>query len=269
MDMTILEIPTELLQAAKLTPEEAKTELAIRLYQLHKLNDEQSMQLAADPKVIEKLAWSRQETGHFELDDFLSWAAHDLKTPLNAIIGFSRVVMKGIDGPVNEAQTTDLNTVFTGGQRMLSLLNNLVDMARLNNGQLALFREECDVSELLAEAAARWQTQNPAKPLTSAIKVAQPAFNVDAARLRQVFTNLLTQAAMRVTEGSLSLSVTDDEHGLQVVIQSRGEKSRDKFEMDAAMLGFISTSLVKLHGGKTGDIEETEDGILLRFSLPR
>ncbi len=55
MDTTTLEIPTELLQAAKLTPEEAKTELAIRLYQLHKLNDKQAGELAGDPKAIEAL----------------------------------------------------------------------------------------------------------------------------------------------------------------------------------------------------------------------
>src|SRR5580765_6270817 len=73
MDKTILEIPTELLQAAKLTPEEAKTELAIRLYQLHKLNDKQAGELAGDPKAIETLVWNNRETGHFEFDDFLDW----------------------------------------------------------------------------------------------------------------------------------------------------------------------------------------------------
>ena len=131
MDKTILEIPTELLQAAKLTPEEAKTELAIRLYQLHKLNDKQAAELAGDPKAIETLVWNHRETGHFDLDDFLDWASHDLKTPLNAVIGFTKLVIKGIDGPINEVQNTDLTTAFNGGHRMLTLVSQLVEIARL------------------------------------------------------------------------------------------------------------------------------------------
>src|SRR5215510_587695 len=116
MDTTTLEIPTELLQAARLTPEEAKTELAIRLYQRHKLNDKQAAELAGDPKIIDTLLWKNGETGRFDLDDFLDWASHDLKTPLNAVIGFTRVVMKGIDGPINETQNSDLSTAFNSGQ---------------------------------------------------------------------------------------------------------------------------------------------------------
>lgn len=269
MDKTILEIPTELLESAKLTPEEAKIELAIRLYQTRKLNDEQAAALAGNPKGIESLAWSSRETGHFNLDDFLSWASHDLKTPLNAIIGFSRVVIKGMDGPINEMQSADLTTVFNSGHRMLSLLGNLVDMARLNNGQIKLAREKCDVTSLINKMAGQWQAQSPAKPLATDIRIAAPTFTVDANRLHQVISNLLTYAAIRVTDGSLALSATDDATGLNIVIKSSGVKSRDKSEMDCAMLEFISASLLKLHGGKMDTLEETEDGMLIVFSLPR
>ena len=120
MDKTILEISTELLEAAHITPEEAKKELAIRLYQLHKLNDKQAAELAGDPKAIETLVWSNTEVGHFDLDHFLSWASHDLKTPLNAVIGFTKLVIKGIDGPINEIQNTDLTTAFNGGKMSFS-----------------------------------------------------------------------------------------------------------------------------------------------------
>lgn len=269
MDKTIIEIPTELLQAANLSPEEARIELAIRLYQLHKLNDEQAGDLAGDSKVIKDLAWGNAQTGYFELNDFLSWASHDLKTPLNAIIGFSRVLMKGMDGPINDIQSADLATVHNGGQRMLVLISNLVDMARLNNGEIALTREECDIVNIIKTAAGKWQTQNPAKSLETDINITTPTFNADTSRLQQIITNMLSYAAIRITEGTLSFSAKDEDNQLKFVIQSSGQKSRDKFEMDSAMLGFISTSLIKMHGGEINTIEEIDNGMLIVFSLPR
>jgi K+-sensing histidine kinase KdpD/predicted HTH domain antitoxin len=269
MDKTILEIPTKLLQAARITPEEAKKELAIRLYQLHKLNDRQAVELAGNSKAIESLVWSNGEVGHFDLDDFLSWASHDLKTPLNSIIGFTKVVLKGIDGPVNETQETDLSTAFTAGQRMLALVSYLVEIARLNNGHTKLLREDANVTDLITEATNRWKTQNPTKPLSIETKLTNPIFNVDKAQFRQVISHLLSFASVRVTEGTVSLSASDSEETLKIRVQSSGKKPLDKSEMDSAMLGFILTSLVKLHGGQMDDPQETDDGLLLKISLSR
>lgn len=269
MDNTTLEFPTELLEAAGITPEDAKKELAIRLYQLHKLNDRQAAELAGDPKAIDSLAWSNGETGHFDLDDFLSWAAHDLKTPLNSVIGFTKVVLKGIDGPVNEVQETDLSTAFTAGQRMLALVSYLVEIARLNNGHTKLSREESSITDIITETSNRWKSQNPTKPLSIETNIANPTFNLDKAQMRQTISHLLTFASVRVTEGTVSLSASDSESALKIRVQSYGKKPIDKSEMDSAMLGFITTSLVKLHGGQMDDPQETEDGLLLRFSLPR
>jgi len=269
MDKTILEIPTELLEAARITPEEAKKELAIRLYQLHKLNDKQAGELAGDPKAIETLVWSNGEVGHFDLNDFLSWASHDLKTPLNSVIGFTKVVLKGIDGPVNEMQETDLSTAFTAGQRMLALISYLVEIARLNNGHTKLSREDTSMVDILTEATNRWKTQNASKPLSIEMNFTNPTFNVDKAQMRQIISHLLSFASVRVTEGTVSLSASDSDDTLKIRVQSNGKKPIDKSEMDSAMLGFIIASLVKLHGGQMDDPQETEDGLLLRFSLPR
>jgi K+-sensing histidine kinase KdpD len=269
MDKTLLEIPTELLQAAKLTPEEAKTELAIRLYQRHKLNDKQAAELAGDQKAIVTLFWKDSETGRFEMDDFLDWASHDLKTPLNAMIGFTKVVLKGIDGPINEIQNTDLTTAFNSAQRMLALISQLVEIARLNNGRISLMREERNLTDFLTEMTERWKSLNPSKPLTAHIQIASPSFSVDVPQLRQIINHLLTFAATRLAEGTVSLSAQDTETGLNVSIRSRGRKAADKMEMDSAMLSFITSSLIKMHGGQMEEPQETEDGLLLSFSLPR
>ncbi len=269
MDKTILEIPTELLEAARITSEEARKELAIRLYQLHKLNDKQAGELAGDPKAIQSLVWSNGEVGHFDLNDFLSWASHDLKTPLNSVIGFTKVVLKGIDGPVNEMQETDLSTAFTAGQRMLALISYLVEIARLNNGHIKLSREDASMVDILTEATNRWKTQNTSKPLSIEMNFTNPTFNVDKAQMRQIISHLLSFASVRVTEGTVSLSASDSDNALKIRVQSNGKKPIDKSEMDSAMLGFITASLVKLHGGQMDDPQETDDGLLLKFSLPR
>lgn len=269
MEKTVIEIPTELLQAARITPQEAKRELAIRLYQLHKLNDKQAGELAGDPKVVESLVWSQGQVGHFDLDDFLSWAAHDLKTPLNSVIGFTKVVLKGIDGPVTETQVTDLTTAFTAGQRMLALISYLVEIARLNNGHTRLTPESANLADVITEASSRWKTQNASRPLSIEMNFTDPIFTVDKAQMRQIILHLLTFASLRVTEGTVSLSISDTNADLRIRAQSFGKKSADKSEMDSAMLNFILASLVKLHGGQMDDPQETDDGLLLKISLPR
>ena len=269
MDKTVLEIPTELLEAAKITQDEAKKELAIRLYQLHKLNDKQAAEMAGDPNLIGVSAWNNGENGQFDLNNFLDWASHDLKTPLNSVIGFTKVVLKGIDGPVNETQETDLSTVFTAGQRMLALVGYLVDIARLNNGHTKLSPEDTNLSDLITETTDLWKIKNPSKPLKMDVNFSNPIFKVDMAQMRQILSHMLTFADIRVTEGTVSLSASDTEDALKIKVQSSGKKGIDKFEMDSAMIVFVTTSLIKLHGGQMDDPQETEEGMLLSFSLPR
>ena len=269
MDTSNLEIPNELLEAAKITLEEARTELAIRLYQTHKLNDKQAAALAGDPKIIEAHAWRDQVTNHFNLDDFLDWASHDLKTPLNAVIGFTKVIMKGYDGPVTEAQVTDLTTAFDGGQRMLALISYLVEIARLNKAQVVISKEERDLNEFLTDVTNKWKNQNSTKPLTTDIQLTTPAFSFDQQQLRQIVNHLLTFAAVRVTEGTVMLTAREDDQVLNIRVQSFGKKGADKMEMDSAMLGFITATLLKLHGGTMEEPQETDDGFLLKLSLPR
>ena len=77
---------------------------------------------------------SEQGTSHTA--KIVASIAHDLRSPLNAVIGFSRVMLKGIDGPLSEMQATDLQAVYANGQAMLEMVDDLIDLAKAESGWL-------------------------------------------------------------------------------------------------------------------------------------
>jgi signal transduction histidine kinase len=266
----IIEIPTEIMEAARLTPEEIKVELAMQLYKQGRINPEQTKLLAGETPRLENLFIKKEQSGQIDMNEFISWAAHDLKSPLNAVIGFTKVVLKGIDGPVTELQVTDLTSAHVNGQRMLMLTSNLIDMARLNNGDIKIEINPANLPQVLTDATNRWRTQNPGKELDTYIDIKTPETQLDIARMRQVVSSLLTFAGNHVAEpGKVFLRAHDDDKNYIVVIESSGEKARDKLELDLAMFGFICRGLIKLHGGDLELGEDTGSGFALKFILPK
>ncbi|MCB0028025.1 MAG: sensor histidine kinase, partial [Anaerolineales bacterium] len=79
---------------------------------------------------------------------FLANMSHELRTPLNSIIGFSRVILKGIVGPVTPEQEHDLTAIYNSGRHLLTLINDILDIARIEAGKMALILEEVDVKEV-------------------------------------------------------------------------------------------------------------------------
>ncbi|RPH60562.1 MAG: sensor histidine kinase [Chloroflexi bacterium] len=276
MDTISLELPANLLETARLTPAELKTELALLLYQQERIPYAQAAALAGNADgQFDRLLQEKErqsETEQIDLSEFLSWASHDLKTPLNAVIGFSKVVLKGIDGPVNEMQVTDLTSVHANGQRMLALISNLVDMARINRGEAKISFDSANVVPVIEEAAARWKAQNPAKELVTVSLVTSPSLlmQLDASRIRQTVANLLTYAALYIEDqGQLTFTLEEDDKQLNLSIKSAGAKTRGVSKMDITMLNFISRSLLELHGGKLLECQESETGANIRFVLPK
>ncbi len=267
METTKIEIPTELLEAAGLTPEDVRLELAVHLFKQGRITEAQVHALGGNPIRREELL---PGTEPFKMDAFISSSAHDLKSPLNAIIGFTKVVLKGIDGPLTDLQVTDLSSVNVSGQRMLTLITNLIEMARLSNGDIKVEKAPCDLAETLFEAANRWKTQNPGKLLETDLAINAPGIAVDSARTRQIISGLLTYAANHVAEGgAISLRAKADETSLQVEIESRGEKARDKFELELSMQEYICRGLIGLHGGSLEIDKDTGAGLALSFRLPK
>lgn len=270
MDSPSVEIPAEILEAAHLSAKDVKGELAIQLYQQARITLEQAHTLAADSNVFKEWLERKGWEGHIQMDEFISEAAHDLKSPMNAITGFTKVVLKGIDGPVNETQVTDLTTAFNAGQRMLGLLNNLIDMARLNIGEITIEKNLGDLVVVVTDACNRWKSQNPAKILETEIQINEPGIMLDSARIRQAIVGLLNYAGNHVADGGkIVLRAQDDDKLFKIQIESTGEKPRDKFEMDLNMFSFICRGLIKRHDGQLDLGEDTGSGITLSVTLPK
>src|SRR3989338_1785760 len=84
--------------------------------------------------------------------EFLATMSHELRTPLNSIIGFSKVILKGIDGPITEIQRTDLTAIHQSGQHLLAIINDILDLSKIESGKIELLKEMVDIGEI-AEGA--------------------------------------------------------------------------------------------------------------------
>ncbi|MDH0863431.1 response regulator [Mitsuaria sp. GD03876] len=134
---------------------------------------------------------------------FLSTMSHELRTPLNAVIGFAQLMRDGAAGPVSERQSEFCNHIHNAGQHLLSLVNDLLDMAKIEAGRVDLDIEPVDLDELLRDALAIVQERARLNRIEMAFYGVGGGQRlcVDRRRLRQIIYNLLSNAAKFTPKG--------------------------------------------------------------------
>ncbi|MBE2272472.1 MAG: GAF domain-containing protein, partial [Anaerolinea sp.] len=141
--------------------------------------------------------------------DFLANMSHELRTPLNSIIGFSRVILKGIDGPLTEMQEQDLTTIYNSGLHLLNLINDILDQAKIAAGKMDLQSDYFEMKPVIDGVRSIGIGLVKDKPIDIFIELAPglpPVFG-DEFRTRQVLLNLVSNAAKFTREGSISINV--------------------------------------------------------------
>jgi CheY-like chemotaxis protein len=136
--------------------------------------------------------------------------SHELRTPLNSIIGFSRVMLKGIDGPLNDLQSQDLETIHESGQHLLGLINNILDMSKIEAGKMELQMEYTNLEEIVDAAVTTGHGLIQDKPI-ELVKIVDPGLPqvyCDPIRVRQVLLNLVSNAAKFTSEGTITVCAT-------------------------------------------------------------
>ncbi len=155
---------------------------------------------------------------------FLANMSHELRTPLNSIIGFSRVILKGIDGPLTQAQTEDLTSIYDNGQHLLALINEILDMAKIEAGKMSVSFDSVDLVHVahMALETARSLVNEDKVQLIDNIDPNTPPIEADPVRLRQILNNLLSNAVKFTNAGHIRLSVKRQEDHVLIVVEDTG-----------------------------------------------
>ncbi len=193
-------------------------------------------------------AKEQAETANKAKSTFLSNMSHELLTPLNAVLGFSRLMQKSPD--VTQEQSVNLNIISHSGEHLLNLINNILDMIKIESGRIVLEEEVTDLRKLILEIKSLMSLKASEKDLQFSDELSQdlPAnILVDAGKLRQILINLIGNAIKFTNNGGIKLSVSHSK-------TETAKKVRLRFEVEDTGAGIpeddlnkIFTAFVQLH----------------------
>lgn len=224
-------------------------------------------------------------------DAFLASMSHELRTPLNAILGPSESLAEHLAGPLNEKQQGYVKTIGESGNHLLSLINDILDLARIESGQVVLNVSEVDLQQV-CQASLRMIKQLAHKKeqeVTLEVEDGIGLIWVDERRLKQILVNLLSNAVkftpaggrlglrvhansrekrvmFTVWDNGIGISEDDVSRLFQPFVQLNSSLSR---EAPGTGLGLaLVAQMVRLHGGSVGVESKLDEGSRFTVTLP-
>jgi signal transduction histidine kinase len=254
---------------------------AIQEAHLFHLATEQTARLGAVNAELERANQHKSE--------FLANMSHELRTPLNSILGFSQLLLEGDGGILTRDQRQDVDIIAQNGQHLLILINDLLDISKLEAGKAQLNRGEVEVEPLISECveSVRSLAKNKKLELTASVSAEVGRVFADGPKLKQVLLNLLGNAIKFTETGSVR--VTAERQGAELVIGVRdtgigvpledAERIFESFQQgqsgisgkyQGTGLGLaISRRLVEMHGGRIWVKSTPGQGSNFTFTIPQ
>lgn len=219
---------------------------------------------------------------------FLARMSHELRTPLNAVLNFTEFVAMGMMGSVNVQQHDALQKSLDSGRHLMSLINDILDMSKIEAGMLLLFAEtDVNLHEEVQPVIAATEALLADKPVQLVLDIDEglPRLVGDRRRLRQILLNLLSNAARFTDEGSITLSIKQRQDNIVIMVSDTGpgialpdqavifeafrQTERGQASGSGTGLGLpITRSLVEAHGGHIWLESTPNEGTDFFISLP-
>ncbi len=221
--------------------------------------------------------------------EFLANMSHELRTPLNSILGYTEVMLMGISGDLPEETLEDVHAIYDNGQHLLRLINDILDLAKIEAGRMALNIEEVEIAPLLEDVRTNNSGLLVNKPVEMIVEVQEglPAIKADRVRISQVLNNLVSNAAKFTEQGRITmrafgddgewvcLEVEDTGIGIQesdlesIFEQFRQADGSFKRRAEGTGLGLtITRHLVHMHGGTINVRSQVGAGSTFTVHLP-
>ena len=229
------------------------------------------------------------EAANQHKDEFLASMSHELRTPLNAVIGFSEVLLEKMFGEINAKQEEYLNDILSSGRHLLSLINDILDLAKIEAGRMELDLEDFELGPAIDNAVVLVRERATRKSLTLDTELGSGlgAVRGDQRKIKQVLLNLLSNAVKFTPEGGrvevraqrlrdhVEVSVTDTgigiaaEHQEAVFEEFRQVGTDYAKKHEGTGLGLtLSKRFVELHGGHIAVKSRLGEGSTFTFTLP-
>ena len=265
-----------------------KVQVNARTRELRQINQEMEQRIKLRTAELANAMEKAQDADRIK-SAFLATMSHELRTPLNSIIGFTGIILQGIVGPLNDEQKKQLNMVRGSAQHLLSLINDVLDLSKIEAGQLQIAYESFDFRSTIVKAveSARPLAGKKGLELTCAVSPKIETINSDRRRVEQILLNLISNAIKFTEKGSVKIECEPegDNVTIRVVDTGIGIKTEDLEtlfqafrQIDSGMtrkyegtgLGLsISKRLVELMGGQIRVTSMWGDGSTFSFSLPK
>ena len=210
-------------------------------------------------------AKERAERADTVKSSFLSMMSHELRTPLNSILGFTDVILQRFSGPLTAEQERQLGIVRDSSLHLLALINDVLDISRIEAGQLRLEIGPVDLPDLLRRRMQAFEAQASAKGLALECRIADGVgvIRSDAKRIAQIVTNLLSNAVKFTEQGRVTLDARATGQGVEIEVSDTGHG------IAADELPLLFTAFEQLATTRRGNKDGTGLGLAISRHLAR